>query len=155
MELSYKLLNISQQVKNINSLFQSLRWKMWRKNVNLEFFFSKYSHMLISLPIMRRQGCHFIKDLIQVMFHFLPNADLFLKQVQICHPSIVWTVINLVLERISLLKVANDSLMEKKSEFLFYLSTYWLDHIELQSLVSFFLIVVYSDLRWFQMFNVL
>jgi hypothetical protein len=83
VEICDVFLNVTQQVKNIDTLFKSLRWQMRRHDVDAKLLFCQNAHMLVGLPIMRVKGSHFIKDLTKVMLDLLRNGNAFLKQVYI------------------------------------------------------------------------
>ena len=88
-----------------------MRWD----DVNVELLLGQNPHVLVSFPVMRGQSSHLIEDFVQVMLDFLCNYNLLLKKIQVTHPCEYCPVLDLLSSRISLLKIADDDLMDLKS----------------------------------------
>ena len=61
-----------------------MRWD----HIYCKLFFSKDSHVLIGLPVMRIKGSHFIEDLSEIVFDFFSYIDALFEQINIAHPCV-------------------------------------------------------------------
>ena len=69
--VGYILPKVSKKVQDIHALLKCLRWQVRRDDINVELVLCQDTHMLVGLPVVRRQSCHFIEDLTKVMLYFL------------------------------------------------------------------------------------
>ena len=76
---THKLTQVSQELKDIDSLLKLLSWQMTLNDIHLELLFCENSHVLIGLEIVRCQRRHLVEDLTKVMFHLFFDTYLLLE----------------------------------------------------------------------------
>ena len=76
---THKLTQVSQELKDIDSLLKLLSWQMTLNDIHLELLFCENSHVLIGLEIVRCQCRHLVEDLTKVMFYLFFDTYLLLE----------------------------------------------------------------------------
>jgi len=127
-----------------------MRWN----HIDTELLLGQDAHMLISLPIMRIERRHLIKDLAKVVLDFLWYRNSLLKEINIRHLSVNGPVLNGLSSRVSLLQVGNDDLMDLESQFFFDHLAHRCGYLFCECLIDLLFVIVDSDVWRFQVLDV-
>lgn len=98
--------------------------------------------MLVGPEIVGRQGTHLVEDVAQEAADFLLHVDLLLKEVELVHPGVDTHVVRSVGDRIELLKLRDENLMDLLSQVFFHCATNRRSHILGESFVDLLLVVI-------------
>lgn len=71
----YELVELTEKLEYINTLFKLLCRQMWSDNLHLELLFAQDPHVFIGLEIMRMQGRHLVEGLAEGVLDLFLNAD--------------------------------------------------------------------------------
>ena len=111
--------------------------------------------MFVGTEVMWGQRTHLIEDMAQVSPYLLLDVDLLLEQKELVHAWVNAAVHGLLLNRVKLLEVRDDDLMDLFPQVLLNGAANRLDHVFGKCFIHFFLVVVNGDLRGLQVAHVL
>ena len=98
--VAHESLRFSQQLHNVDPLFELLVWQVRIANPYPELVLGEDPHVLVGAKVVRAQRRHLIEGRPEVLLDLVTHIDLLLKDEQIVHASILGQVDHSLLKRI-------------------------------------------------------